>query len=67
MITDLNNFVNEFLGSSALLRAHGSGGVSATINKLAPPKNFRAKPKRAGKKERGNRGQTLREGIGVRP
>ena len=48
-------------GSSALLRAHGSGGASAIINMIAPQKNFRAKPKQAGKKEGG-----LGEGIFAR-
>lgn len=56
-----NCFSQTISGSSALLRAHGSGGASATINKLAPQKNFRAKPKQAGEKEGG-----LGEGIFAR-
>jgi len=53
-----NPFRQIISGRSALLRAHGSGGASATINKLAPQKN-RAKPeKQKGKKEGG-----LGEGI----
>ena len=53
------NPFRQSLGSSTLLRVHESGGASATINKLAPQKNFRAKPeKQKGKKERG-----LGEGI----
>lgn len=39
MITNLNNFVNNFLGSSLVLPANGLGGASVTINKLAPQKN----------------------------
>ena len=31
MITNLNNFVNEFLVSSLMLRANGQGGSSATV------------------------------------
>ncbi|MFH1956094.1 MAG: hypothetical protein ABIJ28_00375 [Patescibacteria group bacterium] len=53
MITDLNNFVNEFLGSSFALPANGLGGARATIKIKAPQKN-RAKPeKQKGKKEGG--------------
>ena len=41
-------------GSSLLSPAHGRAGARATIkNMIAPPKNFRAKPKQAGKKEGG--------------
>jgi len=60
MITYLQNSINP-KGSLYPLRAHGSGGASATINKLAPQKNFRAKPKQTGKKEGG-----LGEGIFAR-
>jgi len=66
MIYNFLNKVNKNQGSSYLLRAHGMGGASATpfyffLSSLA--KNFfRAKPKRAGKKEGG-----LGEGISARP
>ncbi len=46
-------FSQSISGSSASLRAHGSGGTSATLKMTAPQKNFRAKPKQAGKKEGG--------------
>ena len=49
------------LGSSILSPAHGRAGARATIKNIAPPKNFRAKPKQAGKKEGG-----LGEGIFAR-
>ena len=58
----MNNLrFSQSKGSSLLLRAHGSGGASATINQIAPQKSFRAKPKQAGKKEGG-----LGEGIFAR-
>lgn len=41
-------------GSFLLLRAHGSGGASATINQIAQQKKFRAKPKRVDKKKKGS-------------
>ncbi len=43
------------------MRTHGWCGASATTKKIAPQKNFRAKPKQAGKKEGG-----LGEGIFAR-
>ena len=43
----------KFKGSSIVLPAHGGGGARATIKMLVPQKNFRAKPKQAGKKEGG--------------
>ena len=50
------------LGSFLSLPAHGLGGARATIKNItAPPKNFRAQPKQAGKKEGG-----LGEGIFAR-
>jgi len=47
--------------SSFLPPAHGGCGARTTINKLALPKNLRARPKQAGKKEGG-----LGEGIFAR-
>jgi len=48
-----NPFRQSVLGSSFLLPAHGRDGARATINKLAPPKNFIAKFKQTGKKKKG--------------
>ena len=69
MITNLNNFVNESLGSSLALPANGLGGSRATsllvahfalqntasnsAEKSARRKVLGAKPKQAGKKEGG--------------
>jgi len=69
MITDLNNFVNEFLGSYLALPANGLGGSRVTSSLVAhfalqntasnPAEKNRAKPeKQKGKKEGG-----LGEGI----
>ncbi len=44
------NYKNLVKGSSPL-PAHWEGGARATIKMRAPQKNFRAKPKQAGKKE----------------
>jgi len=41
------------LKGSFLLPAHWEGGARATLKMIAPQKNFRAKPKQAGKKEGG--------------
>jgi len=66
MIYNFLNKVNKNQGSFYMLCAHGKGGAITTpfyffLSPLA--KNFfRAKPKRAGKKERG-----LGEGIFARP
>ena len=46
----MNSFMSNTKGSSPL-PAHWEGGARATIKMIAPQKNFRAKPKQAGKKE----------------
>jgi len=47
-----NNLFRQSKGSSPL-PAHWEGGARATLKMIAPQKNFRAKPKQAGKKEGG--------------
>ncbi len=49
MIPNLQNSI-KLKGSSISSPAHGWCGARATINKLAPQKNFKAKPKQAGKR-----------------
>ena len=45
--------VQEFIGSSTLLRAHGMGGASATIFSVLPPEKSAGGFQQAGKKEGG--------------
>ncbi|MBU2008130.1 hypothetical protein KJ743_03420, partial [Patescibacteria group bacterium] len=52
MIHNLNNFVNESLGSSLNFSAHGGWGKEKNLaEKSVRPKVLGAKPKQAGKKE----------------
>ncbi|MCG2790191.1 MAG: hypothetical protein L6305_00365, partial [Actinomycetia bacterium] len=55
MIHNLNNFVNESLGSSLNFSAHGWWGKEKNLSaeKSVRPKVLGAKPKQAGKKEGG--------------
>ena len=55
MIHNLNNFVNESLGSSLTFSAHGWWGKEKNLSaeKFVRPKVLGAKPKQAGKKEGG--------------
>jgi len=55
MITDLSNFVNEFLGSSLMSPAYGWSGTRATINYNSPAaeKKIGRSPKANGQKEKG--------------
>ena len=64
MIHNLNNFVNESLGSSLNFSAHGWWGKEKNLSaiKSVRPKVLGAKPKQAGKKEGG-----WGEGIFARP
>ena len=54
MIQNFNDLVN---GSSSMSPAYGCGGARATKNMIARPlKKIWAKPKQAGKKKKGCRG-----------
>src|SRR3989344_7013798 len=55
MIHNLNNFVNESLGSALTFSAHGGWGKEKSLSaeKSVRPKVLGAKPKQAGKKEGG--------------
>jgi hypothetical protein len=54
MIADFMEIVQEFIGSSHLLRAHGKGEASATIlsfHSTQPPEKIAGGFQQAGKKE----------------